>query len=42
VRETAGSSLSPTRVLTFPAPEGDALLSGMLALLPRFERREAA
>jgi transcription-repair coupling factor (superfamily II helicase) len=42
VRDTAGSSLSPTRVLTFPAPEGDALLSGMLALLPRFERSAAA
>jgi transcription-repair coupling factor (superfamily II helicase) len=42
VRETPGSSLSPARVLSFPAPDGDALLSGMLALLPRFERRAAA
>jgi len=42
VRETPGSSLSPSRVLSFPAPDGDALLSGMLALLPRFERGVAA
>jgi transcription-repair coupling factor (superfamily II helicase) len=38
VRETPGSSLSPARVLSFPAPEGDALLEGLLGLLPRFER----
>ncbi|MFI5403277.1 MAG: TRCF domain-containing protein [Planctomycetota bacterium] len=42
VRETPGSSLSPARVLSFPAPAGDALLEGLLALLPRFERRAAA
>ena len=38
VRETPGSSLSPARVLSFPAPEGDALLAGLIGLLPRFER----
>src|SRR5262249_1292460 len=38
VRETPGSSLSPARVLSFQAPEGDALLEGLLGLLPRFER----
>jgi transcription-repair coupling factor (superfamily II helicase) len=42
VRQTAGASLSPARVLTFPAPAGDALLSGLIALLPRFEGRAAA
>jgi hypothetical protein len=42
VRQTAGASLSPARVLTFPAPAGDALLSGLIALLPRFEARAAA
>jgi transcription-repair coupling factor (superfamily II helicase) len=42
VRQSPGASFSPARVLAFPAPGGDALLSGLLELLPRFERREAA
>ena len=42
VRDTPGATLSPNRVLTFPAPEEDALLAALLTLLPRFERRVAA
>ena len=41
VRRTPGSSLSPNRVLTFPAPEEDALLGALLSLLPGFERAAA-
>jgi hypothetical protein len=41
VRKTPGSSLSPNRVLTFPAPEEDALLGALLSLLPGFERAAA-
>ena len=42
VSRTPGASLSPARVLTLPSPEGDALLSGLIELLPSLERREAA
>ena len=43
VRETrVFEASSPARVLSFPAPGGDALLQGLLALLPRFDRRAAA
>ena len=42
VRQTPGSSFSPTRVLSFLTPDGDALLAGMLELLPHFESRAAA
>jgi transcription-repair coupling factor (superfamily II helicase) len=42
VRQSPGASFSPSRVLAFAAPGGDALLAGLLELLPRFERREAA
>ena len=42
VRRTSGSSLSPTRVLTLPAPsEGDELLAGLIRLLPTLERPAA-
>jgi len=41
VARTPGASLSPARVLTVPSPEGDALLEGLLALLPSLERRVA-
>jgi transcription-repair coupling factor (superfamily II helicase) len=42
VRRTAGASLSPSRVLSFSAPDGDALLVALLDVLPRLERRAAA
>jgi transcription-repair coupling factor (superfamily II helicase) len=42
VRRSPGASFSPARVLAFAAPTGDALLAGLLELLPRFERRVAA
>jgi transcription-repair coupling factor (superfamily II helicase) len=42
VRERPGSSFSPARVLSFPAPETDAVLPGLVALLPMFARAEAA
>ena len=42
VKQTPGSSFSPARVLSFLAPDGDALLQGMLELLPHFESRAAA
>jgi transcription-repair coupling factor (superfamily II helicase) len=42
VRRTSGSSLSPARVLTLPAPsEGDELLAGLIRLLPTLERSAA-
>ncbi len=42
VSRTPGSSLSPARVLTLPAPSGgDELLAGLIALLPTLERRAA-
>ncbi len=41
VRRTPGSSLSPARVLTLPAPEGDAVLAGLIELLPSLEREAA-
>ena len=42
VRRTPGSSLSPTRVLSLPAPsEGDELLAGLIRLLPTLERSAA-
>ena len=42
VSRTPGSSLSPSRVLTLPAPSGgDELLAGLIALLPTLERRAA-
>ncbi len=41
VRRTPGSSLSPARVLTIPAPDGDAVLAGLIELLPQLERRAA-
>ena len=36
-----GPDLSPARVLSFLAPDGDALVAGMLALLPHWESRAA-
>jgi transcription-repair coupling factor (superfamily II helicase) len=42
VQQSPGASFTPARVLAFAAPGGDPLLSGLLDLLPRFERREAA
>jgi transcription-repair coupling factor (superfamily II helicase) len=41
VRRTPGASLSPARVLTVPSPDGDALLAGLLDLLPRLAREAA-
>ena len=41
VRRTPGASLSPARVLTVPSPDGDALLAGLLALLPALARAAA-
>ena len=41
VRSTPGASLSPARVLTVPAPDGDALLAGLIALLPALAREAA-
>jgi transcription-repair coupling factor (superfamily II helicase) len=41
VRSTPGASLSPARVLTVPAPEGDALLAGLIELLPALARQAA-
>ncbi len=41
VRVTPGANLSPARVLTFPAPAGDALLEGLIELLRSLERRAA-
>ncbi len=42
VRETPGATFSASRVLTFRAPDGEALLAGLVDLLPRFARRAAA
>jgi transcription-repair coupling factor (superfamily II helicase) len=42
VGERPGASFSPARVLAFPAPEGEALLPALNALLPLFARAEAA
>jgi transcription-repair coupling factor (superfamily II helicase) len=42
VRERPGASFSPARVLAFPAPETEAVLPGLVALLPLFARAEAA
>ncbi len=42
VRQRPGASLSPARVLAFPAPEGEAVLPALIELLPLFERAEAA
>ena len=42
VRGTAGASLSPAGILSFPAPSGDELLAALLSWLARLERREAA
>jgi transcription-repair coupling factor (superfamily II helicase) len=42
VRERPGASFSPARVLTFPAPEGEAVLPALVELLPLFARAEAA
>jgi transcription-repair coupling factor (superfamily II helicase) len=36
VRERPGSGFSPARVLSFPAPAGDALLPALIGLLPEF------
>jgi len=41
VGKTPGSSLSPARVLTLPAPSGDQLLAGLIELLPSLERQAA-
>ena len=38
VRERKGASLSPARVLAFPAPEGEAVLPVLIELLPLFAR----
>ncbi|MGE5275532.1 MAG: transcription-repair coupling factor [Acidobacteriota bacterium] len=42
VRSTPGASLTPARVLTLPAPRGEALPEVLLALLARLGRRAAA
>jgi transcription-repair coupling factor (superfamily II helicase) len=42
VRERPGASLSPARVLAFPAPEGEAVLHALIELLPLLAREEAA
>ena len=42
VRERPGASLSPARVLAFPAPEGEAVLPALIELLPLLARAEAA
>ncbi len=41
VRQRPGASFSPARVLTLPAPEGDALLPALNDLLPLFARAAA-
>ncbi len=41
VRRTPGASLSPGGALTLPAPEAEALVDGLIALLPGLERRAA-
>lgn len=41
VRQRPGASLSPARVLAFPAPEGEAVLPALIELLPLFEREAA-
>ena len=41
VRRTPGASLSPARVLTVPAPDGDALLAALIELLPALARQAA-
>ena len=42
VRGRPGASFSPARVLAFPAPDGEAVLPALVALLPLFARAEAA
>ncbi len=42
VGATPGASLSPARVLTLPSPAGDALIAGLVELLPSLARRDAA
>jgi hypothetical protein len=42
IRRTRGARLSPTRVLSAPAPEGDVVLAKLAAWLEEFGRKEAA
>jgi transcription-repair coupling factor (superfamily II helicase) len=42
VGRTPGAHLSPARVLTLPSPPGDALIAGLVELLPSLGRRDAA